>query len=71
MSKYETIYNEYSKKIKDAAPTSSVSELADIANEGVGKMADYMLTAIGADGQYSTYEKWSGKLMDVYMNETR
>lgn len=71
VSKYETIYNEYSKKIKDAAPTSSVSELADIANEGVGKMADYMLTAKGTDGQYSTYEKWSSKLMDVYMNEAR
>ncbi len=71
VSKYETIYNEYAKKIKDAAPTSSVSELAEIANEGVEKMADYMLTAKGTDGQYSTYEKWAGKLMDVYMNEAQ
>ena len=71
VSKYETIYNEYSKKIKDAAPTSSVSELAEITNEGVGKMADCMLTAKGTDGQYSTYEKWAGKLMDVYTNEAR
>lgn len=71
VSKYETIYNEYAQKIRDAAPTSSISELAEIANEGVGKMAEYMWTAKGTDGQYATYEEWSGKLMDVYMNEAR
>lgn len=71
VSKYETIYNEYAQKIRDAAPTSSISELAEIANEGVGKMAEYMWTAKGTDGQYATYEEWSGKLMDIYMSEAR
>ena len=71
VSKYETIYNEYAQKIRDAAPTSSISELAEIVNEGVGKMAEYMWTAKGTDGQYATYEEWSGKLMDVYMSEAR
>lgn len=71
VSKYKTIYNEYAQKIRDAAPTSSISELAEIANEGVGKMAEYMWTAKGTDGQYATYEEWSGKLMDVYMSEAR
>lgn len=71
VSKYETIYNEYAQKIRDAAPTSSISELAEIANEGVGKMAEYMWTAKGTDGQYATYEEWSSKLMDVYMSEAR
>lgn len=71
VSKYETIYNEYAQKIRDAAPTSSISELAEIVNEGVGKMAEYMWTAKGTDGQYATYEEWSGKLMDVYLSEAR
>lgn len=71
VSKYETIYNEYTQKIRDAAPTSSISELAEIVNEGVGKMAEYMWTAKGTDGQYATYEEWSGKLMDVYLSEAR
>ncbi len=68
---YQTIYNEYAKKIKDAAPTSSINELAEIANEGVSEMAEYMLTAKGTDGQYATYEEWSGKLLDVYLDEAR
>ena len=71
ISKYETIYNEYAQKIRDAAPSSSISELAEIANEGVGKMAEYMWTAKGTDGQYSTYEEWANKLLDVYMSEAR
>lgn len=71
VSKYEQIYNEYAQKIKDAAPTSSITELAELSNEGVSKMAEYMLTAKGTDGQYATYEEWAGKLMDVYMNEAR
>lgn len=70
-STYETIYNEYAQKIRDAAPTSSISELAEIANEGVSKMAEYMWSAKGVDGQYATYEEWAGKLMDVYMSEAR
>ena len=71
VSKYEQIYNEYAQKIKDAAPTSSITELAKLSNEGVSKMAEYMLTAKGTDGQYATYGEWAGKLMAVYMNEAR
>ncbi len=68
---YEQIYNEYSKKIKDAAPNVGISELAEISNEGIGKMAKYMLKAQGKDGQYETYQEWAGKLMDVYLKEAR
>lgn len=71
ISKYEQIYNEYAKKIRDAAPNVSITELAEISNEGVSKMAEYMYSAKGTDGQYATYEKWSQKLMDVYMKEAR
>ncbi len=68
---YEQIYNEYSQKLIQAGPTSSISEMAEIANEGVLKMAEYMYSAKGTDGQYSTYESWAGKLYDVYMNNCR
>jgi|GEM_PF-5810502 len=68
---YQGIYDEYSQKIRDAAPTVSMSELAEIAADGVAKMAEYMWTASGVDGQYATYEEWAGKLMDVYMAEAR
>ena len=68
---YQKIYDEYAQKIKAAAPNATISELAAIANEGVSKMAEYMWSATGTDGQYATYESWSGKLMDVYMNEAK
>lgn len=70
-STYETIYNEYAQKIKDAAPTSGITEMANLANEGVSEMAEYMLHATGTDGQYAAYEEWAGKLYDVYMSEVR
>ena len=68
---YQKIYDEYSKKIKASAPNASITELAEIANEGVLKMAEYMYSATGTDGQYATYESWGKKLMEVYMAEAR
>lgn len=67
VSKYQQIYDEYSNKIRDVG----ISELAEISNEGIGKMAKYMLNAKGKDGQYETYQEWAEKLMDVYMSEAR
>ena len=42
--------------------------LAEISNEGVGKMAEIMLKK---GDPYDTYEEWSQKLMDVYMEESQ
>lgn len=68
---YQQIYDEYAKKLRDAGPTSSISEMAEICNDGVYEMARYMYSAKGTDGQYATYEQWAGKLYDVYMKEVR
>lgn len=68
---YQQIYNEYSQKLKNAGPTSSINEMAKILNEGMTKMAQYMYSAKGTDGQYATYQSWAGKLYDVYMSECR
>lgn len=67
---YESIFNEYSTKMKEAFPAEEVSakktkELSSICNEGVEKMADLM-TKNG--DKYDVYQEWSEKLMDVYMN---
>lgn len=70
-SNYEQIYDEYSQKIKEAAPNVGISELAEILSDGVSEMADYMWRAKGTDGQYATYDEWAGKLYDVYMSECR
>ncbi len=48
---------------------NKVSELAEINNEGVSEMADFMLK--NGSGNYSEYEDWAGKLMDVYMEEAQ
>ena len=45
--------------------------MANILNEGVTKMAQYMYSASGTDGQYATYQSWVDKLFTVYMNECR
>lgn len=90
---YEGIYNEYAKKIRDAAPTlveeykeeaaknsggldglaticnEKIEKLAEISNEGVEKMAEYMMTK--GSGKYDEYSEWSGKLMQVYMEESQ
>ena len=71
LKNYQQIYNEYSQKLKDAGPTSSINEMANILNEGVTKMAQYMYSASGTDGQYATYQSWVDKLFTVYMNECR
>ncbi len=47
---------------------NKISELAEISNEGVSEMADFMLK--NGNGSYSDYENWSGKLMEVYMEES-
>ena len=71
LNNYQQIYNEYSQKLINAGPTSSINEMAKICNEGISKMAQYMYSAYGVDGQYSTYESWATKLYDVYMNNCR
>ncbi len=71
LKNYEEIYDEYSKKLIEAGPTSSIREMAEITNEGIGKMAEYMYSAKGTDGQYATYEKWASKLQEIYLNNCR
>lgn len=68
---YEAIYNEYAEKLRAQCPTLSMMECAELSNEGISKMADYMYGARGTDGQYATYEEWAGKLQDVYMESVR
>lgn len=68
---YEKIYNDYSEKLKRECPTLSMKECAEISNEGLSKMAEYMQSTSGIDGQYATYEKWGEKLIDVYTEEAR
>lgn len=57
--------------LENECPTLSMSECAELSNEGVSEMADYMYRASGTDGQYETYETWAGKLCDVYMESVR
>lgn len=71
LKNYQQIYNEYSQKLINAGPTSSINEMAKICNEGVSKMAQYMYSASGTDGQYATYQSWVDKLYDVYINNCR
>ncbi|MFO6504212.1 hypothetical protein ACLB3A_01690 [Corynebacterium freneyi] len=66
-SGYQEIYDEYSARLENECPTLSMDECAEIANEGVGKMAEYMYQASGTDGQYETYDSWARKLMGVYI----
>ena len=70
-SGYQRIFDEYSERIRTAAPNVSLMELAEIANEGVQRMAEYMFSATGVDGQMATYQSWAQKLMDVYMEYAR
>lgn len=68
---YQQIYNEYSQKLITSGLTSSINEMATILNEGVTKMAQYMYSASGTDGQYATYQSWVDKLYNVYINNCR
>ena len=68
---YQQIYEEYSQKLINAGPTSSINEMAEICQEGVMKMAEYMYSASGTDGQYATYQDWVNKLTEVYLNNCR
>lgn len=71
ISRYEEILNDYTRKLKNECPTLSMMECAELSNEGVIKMAEYMYSSKGVEGQYTTYQKWAGKLIEVYMNEAR
>ena len=64
---YEEIYNEYSQRLRNECPSLSIMDCAAVSNEGIEKMAQYMWSASGTDGQYATYESWANKLQDVYM----
>ena len=44
-----------------------IGVLAEINNEGIGEMANIML--FSESGSYAEYEKWAGKLTEVYMEE--
>lgn len=66
-SGYQAIYDEYSARLKNECPNLAMTECAELSNEGVSKMAEYMYTAKGKDGQYETYQEWSQKLYDVYL----
>lgn len=66
-SGYQAIYDEYSARLQNECPVLSVIECAELSNEGISKMAEYMYTAKGTDGQYATYETWGQKLTDVYL----
>ncbi|HHU45425.1 MAG TPA: hypothetical protein GXZ46_07355 [Actinomycetales bacterium] len=66
-SGYEAIYDEYSARLENECPTLTLDECAEISNEGIGKMAEYMYGASGTDGQYETYDHWARKLMGVYI----
>lgn len=68
---YESIYNEYAARLRAECPSLSMMECAELSNEGVEKMAEYMWRASGKDGQYETYSEWATKLYDVYMAEAR
>lgn len=66
-SGYQAIYDEYSARLENECPNLAMTECAELSNEGVSKMAEYMYTAKGKDGQYETYQEWSQKLYDVYL----
>ena len=68
---YQAIYGEYSARLQNECPNLSMTECAELSNEGVTEMARYMYTAKGKDGQYGTYEEWSQKLYDVYMSSVQ
>ena len=68
---YQAIYDEYSARLQNECPNLSMTECAELSNEGVTEMARYMYTAKGKDGQYDTYEEWSQKLYDVYMSSVQ
>lgn len=68
---YQEIYDVYSTRLQNECPALSMTECAELSNEGVMKMAEYMYAASGTDGQYATYEKWAGDLMNVYMSSVQ
>lgn len=74
----QAILDEYTKKISDTTPglindyntkaannQNGVSGLAELSNEGIGKMATVMYES--GSGKQDTYNAYAGKLQDVYM----
>lgn len=68
---YQEIYDTYATRLQHECPNLSMTECAELSNEGVSEMAKYMYKASGKDGQIETYTAWAEKLMDVYMAEAR
>ena len=68
---YQAIYDEYAARLTEECPSLSMTECAELSNEGISEMAEYMLEASGTDGQMATYEEWAGKLQDVYMSSVQ
>jgi hypothetical protein len=46
--------------------SDKIAELAEISVEGIEEMAGLMF---GIGGEYSEYEEWAEKLMEIYMEE--
>lgn len=70
-SGYQSIFDTYSARLQNECPNLSISGCAELVNEGVEKMAEYMWKASGTDGQYETYSNWASKLYDVYMDSVK
>ncbi|MEI6228827.1 MAG: hypothetical protein WCP11_02280 [Candidatus Saccharibacteria bacterium] len=68
---YQSIYDRYSARLRSECPNLSMMECATVSSEGITKMAEYMLSASGTDGQQATYSDWASKLQAVYMAEAR
>lgn len=68
---YQAIYDQYAARLRAECPNLSMVQCAELSNDGISKMAEYMYKANGTDGQYATYSEWAGKLQDVYMAEAR
>ena len=76
---YQSIYDEYTKKLKEAAPKlvkeykkeakdkkGDINALAELSTEGIEKMASLMLK--NGDKE-AIYDEWAEKLTDVYMKQ--
>lgn len=69
--KYSEVYNDYSEKLKNDC--SSSSKCLEVFKEGVKKMAEYRyfcFTHANVE-EYSSYEEWSKKLGEIYIQELK
>src|SRR5699024_5765247 len=51
---YQAIYDEYSARLQNECPNLSMTECAELSNDGVTELERNMYTAKGKDGQYDT-----------------